>query len=196
MVTFISIYLGFEVFFLLWLWIFDVGPVWERFPLHLCGSLSLLMPVLILTKSYNWLRFFGYWSISAGFISYVNPSFGHTEIVSFDFLHYLVRHYFLFLIPIFLQIGYRFKLTYRGFLVSMGSLAAYAFVIFLFDWATGANFMYLGQENPLEVPFLPNSFTAWPWVYPSFVGVGIVLLHLAFLSLRWVQRGNSRLDLE
>ena len=75
--------------------------------------------------------------------------------------------------------------------LSMATLAGYAFLIFLVDWATGANYMHLGQHNPLEIPFLPKSFTVWPWTYPSFVAVGVILFHLAYLSFRGLEKKAS-----
>jgi hypothetical integral membrane protein (TIGR02206 family) len=177
-----------EVLHHAFLWIFRYEPYFERFPLHLCASLSILLPVLILKQKYNWVRFFSYWSISAGFISFANPSFQHVDPWSFDFIHYLVRHYFLFLIPVFLQIGIGFRHRYRDFIRSLATLGVYSFLIFLFDWASGANYLYLGKNSTLELPFLPSSFTVWPWVYLSFSGVGIILLHLAYLGLSRLEK--------
>ncbi|MFB6319015.1 YwaF family protein [Saccharicrinis sp. FJH54] len=192
MVGFISVYMVIEVLYWTLTWAFKVEPYYERFPLHLCASLSILMPVLILTQKYDLFRFFSYWSLCAGFISFVNPSFIHDAPLSFPFMHYLIRHYFLFTIPIFMQIGLEFKHTYREFLLSIASLAGYAFFIFLLDWATGANYMHLGKHNPLDIGFLPSGFTAWPWSYPSFVGVGIILLHLAYWGLKGMELKDVR----
>jgi uncharacterized membrane protein YwaF len=166
--------------------------MYERFPLHLCGSLSILIPVLILTERYNLLRFFSYWTISAGFISFVNPGFVFQDPLSFSFIHYLIRHYLLFFMPVILQIGRDYKHNYREFTISWLSLGAWAFVIFLLDWATGANYMHLGRNNPMEIPFLPASFTVWPWSFPSFVGVGIILLHVSYFSFSRMHRGNRK----
>jgi hypothetical integral membrane protein (TIGR02206 family) len=190
--------IGLMVFFLtsealhhIFLWTFKYEPYYERFPLHLCASLSTLLPILILKRKYNLARFFSYWAISAGFISFANPSFQHVDPWSFDFIHYLIRHYFLFLMPVFLQIGLGFKHKYRDFLFSWTGLGAYAILIFLLNWATGANYLYLGQNSPLELPFLPASFTEWPWVLPSFAGTGIILLHIAYFSFRGLERRTS-----
>jgi uncharacterized membrane protein YwaF len=73
----------------------------------------------------------------------------------------------------------------------MGSLAGYALQIFLLDGATGANYMHLGRHNPLAIPFLPASFTVWPWSYPRFVGVGIILLYLSFIGFIMMERTRS-----
>jgi len=194
--SFLIAYLLLEVMYWSLIWGYRIEPFYERFPLHLCGSLSILMSVLILLQKRDLVRFFSYWSISAGFISYVNPGFVFYDPGGWGFFHYLIRHYFLFLAPIICQIGWEFKHTYREFVLSMATLTGYAFLIFLLDWVTGANYMHLGQHNPLEVPFLPASFTVWPWSYPSFVAVGIVLFHLVFLSLKLLEKSGRRVNVE
>lgn len=175
--------IGIEIIFWSLQWIYNVQPFYEHFPLHLCGSLSVLMPILVLLKKDRLLLFFSYWSISAGFISFANPGFVFEDPWSFGFIHYLIRHYYLFLIPVFLQVGRGYKHNYRNFLVSSGTLVFWAGLIFLLDWATGANYMHMGKNNPLEIPFLPASFTAWPYCYPTFVVVGFVLFNLSYLFL-------------
>lgn len=190
MVGTMSAFLALEFIYLAFSWIFKYEPFYERFPFHLCASLAIILPILIIKRKDKWIRFFSYWAISCGFISFANPSFEHVDPWSFDFIHYLIRHYFLFLMPIFLQIGLGFKHKYREFLLSLSSLAVYSFLIFLFDWATNTNYLYLGTNSVLEIPFLPASFTVWPWVYPSFAGVGIILLHLAYLSFRGLEKRN------
>ena len=189
--AFLIAYLLLEAFYWSLIWGYRIEPLYERFPLHLCGSLSIVMAALILARKYNLVHFFSYWSICAGFISFANPGFVFYTPGAWGFIHYLIRHYFLFLAPIMVQIAWGFKHTYRGFLISMATLAGYAFLIFLVDWATGANYMHLGQHNPLEIPFLPKSFTVWPWTYPSFVAVGVILFHLAYLSFRGLEKKAS-----
>jgi hypothetical integral membrane protein (TIGR02206 family) len=185
---FLIVYLSLEAFYWSLIWGYRIEPLYERFPLHLCGSLSIVMAALILARKHRLIHFFSYWSICAGFISFANPGFVFYTPGGWGFIHYLIRHYFLFLAPIMAQIAWGYKHTYRGFLISMSTLIGYAFLIFLVDWAVGANYMHLGQHNPLEIPFLPASFTVWPWTYPSFVGVGIILFHLAYLGFKGLEK--------
>lgn len=181
-------YLVLEAFYWSLIWGYRLEPLYERFPLHLCGSLSLVMAALILARKHKLILFFSYWSICAGFISYANPGFVFYNPGGWGFIHYLLRHYFLFLVPIMAQIGWGYRHSYRGFIISMATLTGYAFLIFLLDWATGANYMHLGRHNPLEIPFLPAGFTVWPWSYPSFVAVGIILFHISFLGFKALER--------
>ena len=173
-----------EVFYWILTWSYLIDPWYERFPLHLCGSLSILMPILVMKRKKNSFRFFSYWSICAGFISFVNPSFIYHEVWSWGFIHYLMRHYFVFLLPLIFTIAWDIKHDYRIFWKSIGVLFVWASIIFLVDWGLQANWLHLGPVNTLEIPFLPKSFTEWPWVLPSFTAVGIILFHLAFLGMR------------
>jgi hypothetical integral membrane protein (TIGR02206 family) len=179
-----------EGFYWILMWVYKVDPWYERLPMHLCGSLSILLPILILKKKKNALRFFSYWALPAGFISFVNPSFVFNELWSWAFIHYCIRHYFVFLIPIIYTIAWDIKHDYRFFLKSLATMAGWAVIIFFVDWGLEANWLHLGPNNVLEVPFLPKSFTEWPWVLPSFSGVGVILFHLGFLLLRSVQPKN------
>jgi len=185
---FLAVYLIIELFYWCLIWGYRIEPLYERFPLHLCGSLSILMPVLILSGKRDLVRFFSYWSICAGFISYANPGYVFYSPLGWGFFHYLIRHYFLFLAPVMLQIGWDLRHTYREFIISSATLAGYAFLIFLLDWAIDANYMHLGRHNPLEIPFLPQAMTVWPWTYPSFILVGIILFHLAYLGFITISR--------
>jgi len=185
-------YLVLEGFYWSLIWGYRIQPFYERFPLHLCGSLSIVMAALILARKHRLIRFFSCWSICAGFISFANPGFVFYDQWGWGFIHYLIRHYFLFLAPIMAQIAWGYRHTYREFFQSMITLTGYAFLIFLLDWATGANYMHLGQHNPLEIPFLPARLTVWPWTYPSFVAVGIVLFHLAYFGLKALERNTLK----
>ncbi len=179
---FMSVYIFIDILYWVFTWSFKMEPFYERFPLHLCATLSTLLPILILLRKRKALKFISYWAMCAGFISFVNPGFIHDKPFSFAFIHYAIRHYFLLLVPVVLHIGLEFKHDYGTFLKSCASLAVYAFIIFLVNWATGANYMHLGKHNPLEVTFLPEQITAWPYSYPSFVAVGFILLHLVYIS--------------
>lgn len=184
MVRFMILFLASEILYWILMWRFEYEPFSDRFPLNLCGSLSLIIPTLVLAKKYETLRFFTFWALGAGLISLINPSFIHDEPWSFGFINYLTRHYFLFLFPIFLIIGRGFYVSYKLFLQSMFTLMGYAFFIFLLNWALGTNYLHLGRYNPLPIPFLPYNLSEWPWTYPSFLVTGVILLHLLFLTYR------------
>ena len=65
-------------------------------------------------------------------------------------------------------------------------------VIFFVDWAFNANFFYIGKDNDMAVPFLPDRLMEWPFVFPRFVGVGLIMLHGIFGSFALAQRRRTR----
>jgi len=180
MVRFMLSFMAVDLLYWVLVWSFSYEPMYERFPFHLCATMALLLPILILSKSYNGIRFFTFWAVAAGFISFVNPGFIHDDPFSFAFIHYLIRHYFIFLLPVFIFIGTGYSLRYRNFIKSSAWLLLYACFIFLVNWATGANYLHLGRNNPLAIPFLPDNLSVWPWTLPSFIVVGFVLLHFFY----------------
>lgn len=195
MKTWMISYMVIEGFYWFFTWYFKVQPFYERLPFHLCGSLSVLLPILVLTNKQKALSFFSSWALGAGFIAFINPSFIHDAPLSFAFIHYLIRHYFVFLLPIFLYIGGITKIEYRKYIKSVGALALHATLMFLVNWAAGTNFLHLGKDNPLDISFLPETLKTWPYTLPTFIAVGVILLHIIYgcfaLSKKVAAKGES-----
>ena len=187
------VFLSTEALYWSMMWSFHYQPYYERFPFHLCATLSLMVPILLLTGKYETLRFITFWAIGAGFISLVNPSFLHDQPWNFGFIAYLIRHYLLFLIPIFLFIGKGYTFSYVLFLKSMFALMGYACIMFLANWAFNTNYMHLGPSNKLLIPFLPENLAVWPWTLPSFLVVGIIIFHLIYLIFYLSRNVNLQL---
>ena len=171
-------------------------PAYELFPFHLCGMLALALPILVLVKRYDILRFIASWSVAAGLISLLNLGITHNGPGQLTFYHYFWKHYYLFLFPIFLFIAGEFEVRYRDYGKSMAGLVGLSAVIFLANWAFGTNYMYIGQNNEMSVPFMPDSFMVWPAVYPSFIVVGLVLFHIIFAGFKAAQWVRHRRPLQ
>jgi hypothetical integral membrane protein (TIGR02206 family) len=172
--------------------IYKYEPFYERLPFHLCAGLSLLLPILVLLERYDVIKFVALWSVAAGLISLLNLGVTHNSMSTLAFYHYFLRHYYLFLFPIFLFIAGEYEFQYRYALMSMGALLVVTAVIFFVDWAFNANFFYIGKDNDMAVPFLPDRLMEWPFVFPSFVGVGLIMLHGIFGSFALAQRRRTR----
>ena len=169
-------------------------PAYELLPLHLCGMLALLLPILTLFERYDILKFIAGWSVAAGLISFLNLGITHNSPAQLTFFHYCWKHYYLFLFPIFLFIADEYEFAYAEFLGSMAGLLTLSALIFLANWIFGTNYMYIGPENEMEVPFLPDAWLRWPVIYASFIGVGLVLFHGiygGFALAQWRRRRRA-----
>jgi hypothetical integral membrane protein (TIGR02206 family) len=177
------------------MWVFDYQPFFERLPFHLCGALALALPILVLAEQYGAIRFLAGWSIAAGLISLLNLGITHNGPDSLTFYHYFWRHYYLFLLPIFLFISGEFEIKYRQYLNSMTALLGYSAVIFVANWIFGTNYLYIGRNNDMAVPFMPDNLMEWPIIWPSFIVVGVVLFHIIYLGFALAQHRRRRAEL-
>ncbi|MEL6188343.1 MAG: YwaF family protein [Myxococcota bacterium] len=164
--------------------LYDYQPFWERFPLHLCAGLSLFVPTMMILGRLEAVRFVALWAVGAGFISIVNMSLNHNPMASYVYVHYLWMHYYLFGLPIYLVVRGDIRIDYALLIRSTAGLVALSAAIFGLDWALGANYMYIGPGSTLEIPFLPRSWTVWPWCYPTFAAVCVGLFHGVYLLFR------------
>ncbi len=163
---------------------YDYQPFWERFPLHLCAWLSLFVPLMTLLGRLDAVRFVGIWAMGSGTMAVLNMSLPYNPVTSYVFLHYVWMHLYLVALPIFLALHGEMQMTYTQFLRSMGGLLALSAAVFVVDWWTGANYMYIGPNSTLEVPFIPEALRAWPWSYPTFMLIGVILLHGFYVGVR------------
>lgn len=189
--SFMIVFLTIEAMYWFFIWFFKVEPMYERFPLHMCASMALVMPILVLKKKDKAILFFSFWAVPAGFISLVNPSFIHDAPWSFAFIQYIIRHFVIFSIPFFFFIGYEYKISYKFFLKSLLTFAGYAVFIFFLNWATDSNYLHLGRNNSLAIPFLPGNLAVWPYTLASFSIVGILVLHLFYFIFKRIERTHS-----
>jgi hypothetical integral membrane protein (TIGR02206 family) len=180
-----------QVFLFVLYFAYDYQPFWERFPLHLCAGLSFFIPIAMLLGRIDLVRFVGTWAMGAGLISVVNMSITRHPAASYVFVHYFWMHAYLFAVPLFLTLRGEMRLGYGAFARSLLVLFALAALVFGLDWATGANYMYLGPGSELDVPLLPEAWRAWPWSFPTFAAVGVGLLHGMYAVIRRLERSGG-----
>ncbi len=168
--------------------IYPCVPAFERYPLHLCASLKIVITMLVLMQRYDLVKYLSIWSIGAGFISFANLNLGGGSFENFAFWHYLFGHYYLFALPILLFLTGEFRYDLRYHTRSMFGLLAWSLLIFFVNWAFDANYMYSGPNNEVVVAFIPARWMVWPMNFVSYSLVGIVLLSAIFFILSVSQR--------
>jgi hypothetical integral membrane protein (TIGR02206 family) len=167
-------------------------PAYELLPFHLCGMLAFLLPILTLMERYDVVRYLAPWSLAAGLISFLNLGITHNDLGQLTFYHYVWKHLYLFLFPIFLFQAGDWQVHYREYAKSIAGLLGLSVVIFFANWAFGTNYLYIGPENEMAVGFLPDALLAWPLIYPSFIVVGLILFHINYAVLALSQGLRER----
>lgn len=163
-------------------------PAIQRLPLHLCASLKIAIATLILFERYDLVKYLSIWSIGAGFISFANLNLNGGSFENFAFWHYLVGHYYLFAIPLFLFLTGEFRYDFGYHLRSMLGLFVWSLVIFFINWVFDANYMYSGPSNHTVVAFVPPQYMIWPLNYVCYLVIGLVLLSAIYGILKISQQ--------
>lgn len=170
------------------MWLHGYEPAYELLPFHLCGLLAFALPLLVLTQRYDIVRFVASWSLAAGLISFLNLGITHNSPAQLTLYHYVWKHLFLVWFPPFLFIAGDWTVSYRSYARSMAGLTLLSVPVFLVNWVFGTNYFYIGPQNEMAVPFLPDSLLQWPIIYPTFIVVGLVLFHACYAVLAIAQR--------
>lgn len=165
------------------------GPGYERLPLHMCAALKILVATFILLERYDLVKFVGIWSIGAGFISFANLNLNGGSFGQFNFWHYVIGHYYLFLAPLFLFLTGDLRYDHRYHARSILGIFLWSVATFFVNWIFDSNYMYSGPHNDTSVPFVPAQLMVWPFNFFSYVVTGLLLLNLIYAIL-WFCQGR------
>ena len=90
---------------------------------------------------------------------------------------------------LFLVVGLRIEPRRGSVPRVFGITTAYALVVGVFDWATGANYMYLAA--PPDRATLLSLLGPWPWYLVSATVIAFGLLVMLDLPFRHSREGTS-----
>jgi hypothetical integral membrane protein (TIGR02206 family) len=96
-----------------------------------------------------------------------------------------VGHLGIVVAALFLVVGLRIEPRRGAVPRVFGITTAYALVVGVFDWATGANYMYLAA--PPDRATLLSLLGPWPWYLVGAAVIAFVLLVLLDLPFRHVR---------
>jgi hypothetical integral membrane protein (TIGR02206 family) len=147
----------------------------ESLPLHMCTMSAYFCGYALITRRQLAFEFAVYWGIPGGIHSLLTPEFTH------GINHVLVAEYYLLhsgivFAGLFLCLSMNMRLRplswWRIFLLTQVALP----LIYLFNYATGANYMYLSRKPVADNPFLIG---LWP-VYIAVLEL-VALAHFYLL---------------
>jgi hypothetical integral membrane protein (TIGR02206 family) len=179
--------LSFEVAAGLFKFIYPCDPAYERLPLQLCATLKIVITILVLLKRYDLVKYVSLWALGAGFVSFANLNLNGGSFENFAFWHYLVGHYYLFALPLFLFLAGEFRYDVGYHARSMLGLFAWSLLLFFVNWIFGSNYMYSGPGNETVVAFVPARWMVWPLNYVSYLLIGLVLMSAVAAILKLAQ---------
>jgi hypothetical integral membrane protein (TIGR02206 family) len=129
-----------------------------------------------------------YWGLTGTLQAVLTPDLG-APFPQLEFFQFVVGHLGVVVAALFLVVGLRIEPRRGSVPRVFGITTAYAVVVGAFDWATGANYMYLAA--PPDRATLLSLLGPWPWYLVGATLIAFVLLVLLDLPFRHFRRGDA-----
>lgn len=162
-----------------WIWAAIIGhySFQEMLPLHLC-SLSIWMELAAVFTGRSLLKEFGYALCMTGAMAAIlTPDWSMYPFPSFQYLHSIVVHSLLILVPVLWIWGDGFRPNYRQLPKCLLILFAFAIPVFFINFAVDGNYLFL-REAPKDTPI--EIFDTWfgnpGYLVPLFFTIMVVWL--------------------
>jgi hypothetical integral membrane protein (TIGR02206 family) len=189
--------MGLEVIRIIWrIW---VGALFIDYhlPLHLCGIISLTMPIIIMTKKPLWYEFTYSAGMLGAMMALLTPDCTMYPWLHFQYLQSMTIHFLIFLMPWYLIVveGFRPKLTNLKYVV--GILLAMMIPIGIIDWLLDANYFFLCHGTQGTLVETLEKLMGWPMYLLGLLGIAIVLWVLAYLPWEgyyWFKNKRAKIN--
>lgn len=156
-------------------------------PLHLCSLMSVILPVMTVTRS-RLLQEYAYaMGLAPAFMTLLTPDIYYYPSFSFIYVLSMLGHGIICFIPIFLVIGMGFRPEIRNLPKVIGMLVGFALLIVPVNSLTGGNYFFLRYPAPGSPMEYFETFAGNPgYLVPTFF-LGCVLwaiLYAPFVILK------------
>jgi hypothetical integral membrane protein (TIGR02206 family) len=133
-----------------------------------------------------------FWGLAGTLQAVITPDLS-ASFPQLEFFQFVVGHVGIVVAALYLVVGLQIEPRPGAVPRVFGITAAYALLLGIFDWATGANYMYLAA--PPDRATLLSLLGPWPWYLLSASAVAYGLLLLLDLPFRRSRRRDrAQLD--
>ena len=150
-------------------------------PLQLCGYSAFAGSVAALTLSQRLFEFSYYAGLAGAYMALLTPELW-APCLSFPTIYFFLSHILVVVIPLFLAASRTLALSRLSWLNAFFVTVALAALTGLFDWATGANYMYLRAKPAAASPF--DFMGPWPLYLLPTAALALTLYFLLYLPWR------------
>lgn len=160
-------------------------------PLNLC-RIGVFLTALLLVSKRQWLYDLCYfWSIGGSLNALITPTLSGFGFPHFLFFKFFISHDLLLVSVLYLAAVEGMRPSWRSVARALAVTHAYALAVMAFDFAVGANYLYL-KSNPGGATLLAP-FGEWPRYLPALWAMmvaGIILLYLPYAIRDYVCSRN------
>ncbi|MCP4602655.1 MAG: TIGR02206 family membrane protein [Proteobacteria bacterium] len=116
-------------------------------PLNLCDMSNFLCAFLLVNRSYRLYEILYFWALAGTIQSFVTPNiyFGFPHL---EFIAFYIQHGGEILTILYLTIVTGLRPKAISTVKAFGFLMAFVLLVYLFNWLTGSNYMFLMADTP------------------------------------------------
>lgn len=142
----------------------------DNLPLHLCGISGIMGIMLMFRFNAAIAQVFFYWALTGGIHSLLTPEFD-LGMNGYFFYSYFINHGSLLLVSFYIIKHFEFTPEKGSWIKAFCYLQIPALAIGVFNWLTGANYMYLSAPPIVENPLIVGK---WPFYIIVFEILALV----------------------
>ena len=152
-------------------------------PFHLCSVSLFVYPLAVFTKNETVRNFAYAVNMPGAFAALLTPDVGNSPVLSFYFLHLMIAHTLIFLIPLYMAVCGLFRPSMRRLPGVAGMLLLMLLPVALLNRQLGSNYFFINGpvagtltqtfadrfgENLYLLPMLAALLTVWAILYAGF----------------------------
>jgi len=167
------------------LWLARIGHfgVMTELPLQLCGTMYIIIPLMVLSRSRILMEFVYACGMPGAFFAMLTPHIQGYYFISWGFLMFMVTHSLIVYVPLFMLITGEFTPRSRSLYKVASLFFSLVLLDFIVDHRLGSNYLYLTKapEGTLLATFA--SWVGSPGYI--FIATFVVLVVWIALYLPW-----------
>jgi hypothetical integral membrane protein (TIGR02206 family) len=163
----------------LWLiWVRHFGVMTEL-PLQLCGTMYIIIPLMVLSRSRLLMEFVYACGMPGAFFAMFTPDTQGYYFISWGFLMFFVIHSLIVYVPLFMLITGEFRPQLHNLYRVAGLFFSLVTLDFIVDRLLGSNYLYL-RKAPEGT--LLQTFSSWVGT-PGYMLPAICLVIIVWIAL-------------
>lgn len=180
---------GQEIVLNIWRIQHNSWDVKESLTLHLCGLAVLVLPIMLVTKSYLLYELTYFWGIGGATQALLTPNIVEA-FPDFRFIQFFVSHGLIVFAVIYATVIFNYHPSFRSVGKAFLTTVILLFPISLVNYLLDSNYFFIAHKP--DTPSLLDIMGPWPWYILPLIGVGAVIFILVYLPFPLIRFFSGR----
>ena len=162
-------------------------------PIHLCRMANLLIPFVMVTRSYLFYEILYFWGFSGMLQAIITPDIA-AGFPHFQFFRFWLAHHGMIIALIYATVVYGMRPSFKSVWKSMLAINIFLLVSIIANISLDANYFWISgkpiNEMGEHVPSLLDYLGPWPWYILAAEFVALAHFLLAYIPFVFIKRGE------